>query len=283
MKKSTEVMYQTPTGGNEKGYIIDGRTYKDSVGTQRVDIGSTVPTAGGTYMYTPSGGAKTPQSIGDDLRKRYDEGYDRLEAGHNARTSAINAATSRALADIDSKRGKADEQYLNSNRQAQAAYLMASNPYGAAGEQAAKLGLDESGYSETSKLRLANAYQQNLSENLRAKNEYLNELDSAYREAKYNGDMELANAIAEYENLVYRHGIDAAEAIAAQENAAFSTGVNMTNAMWDKQRAERIDAQNRDDIMWERAFKLADAGFSNSDIARTLGISLSELNRILRG
>ncbi len=283
MSKATEVIYQTPTGGKANGYIIDGRTYKDSAGSQRVDIGSVVPTAGGTFMYTATGGVKTPQSIGNDLNKQYEEGYGRLAAGHSARTDAINAATNRTLADIDSKRKKADEQYLNSNQQAQATYLAASNPYGAAGEQAAKLGLDESGYSETSKLRLANAYQQNLSENLRAKNEYLNELDSAYRDARYKGDMELANAIAEYENLVYRHGIDAAEAIAAQENAAFATGVNMTNAMWERQRAERIDAQNRDDVMWERAFKLAGAGFSNSDIARTLGISLSELNRILRG
>ena len=50
--KVSGVIYQTPEGKEAQGYIIDGKTYKDPYGKTRVDVGSTVPTAGGTYILT---------------------------------------------------------------------------------------------------------------------------------------------------------------------------------------------------------------------------------------
>lgn len=289
-KKTTGVIYQTPDGKNAQGYIIDGKTYKDENGTTRVDIGSTVPTAGGTFTLTGAGGVKTPSSVANDLNTAYQQSAGHLGAAYDAKKNAINAATSRTLDHINDKKKDAYTQYEDANRAAYQAYVNASNPYGAAGEQHAKIGLANSGYAETSKMKLANTYQQALGQNLLSRNVYLQELDNAYRDARYNGDIELANAIADYEQLVYRHGIDTAEAIAAQNNLAYNAGIDANNQFWQRQMYEREwNAEEQERIrawkteLWNRAYKLANKGFSNQQIADTLGVSLNDLYSVMRG
>ncbi len=289
-RKATGVIYQTPDGKSAQGYIIDGKTYKDEGGTTRVDIGSTVPTAGGTFTLTAAGGVKTPASVANDLTSAYKQSAEHLGAGYDARRNAINAATSRAQDRINDQKKNVQMQYEDANRTAYQAYVNASNPYGASEEQRARIGLANSGYAETSKMQLANTYQQALGQNIRSRNAYLQELDNAYRDAKYNGDIELANAIADYEQLVYRHGIDAAEAIAAQNNLAYNVGMNANEALWQKKMYENewnAEEQERrqawEKELWNRAYKLADKGFSNQEIADTLGVSLNDLYRVIRG
>lgn len=282
-KTAKEVVYQTPDGKSAMGYIIDGKTYKDSSGTTRVDVGSTVPTAGGTYTLTPLGGVKTPSSIASDLGSAYRTGEASLRSVKNAKVDSINAATRKAQDAIKEQKKDAAKQYEDANRMAYQAYMAASNPYGAAGEQRAALGLANSGYSETSKMQLANTYQQALSENLIARDAYIRELDNAYREAKYNGDIALADAIAEYGKLVYQHGINAAEAIAEQERYAYSSGMDAYQDQWNRNVYEREYADQKKQEQWNQAYKLAQAGFSNQQIANILGVSLSELYRVVNG
>ena len=265
-RKVTGVIYQTPDGGSKQGYIIDGKTYEDVYGTKRIEQGSTVPTAGGTYTLTSSGGVKTPGSIADDLERAYGTQAQYIKNASVQKQKAINTATSENLAKIDDQRKNVEDRYGEANRNAYTAYVNASNPYGAAAEGLAKVGLSNSGYAETSKMKIANAYQNALSDNARDRNLYMQELDSAYREAKNNGDIELANAIAEYEMLVYKHGIEAAEAIAAQQNTVYQTAIDA-----DRKREQEL---------WERAYALASRGYSNAQIAATLGISLQQLNEI---
>ncbi|MBE6911865.1 MAG: hypothetical protein E7473_05010 [Ruminococcaceae bacterium] len=250
--KVTEVTYHTPDGGSAKGYIIDGRTYKDPYGQARVDVGSVVPTAGGTYILSESGGVKSPSSIGSDVRKAYEKSEENLAAARAATLQGIRAANQKAQDTIKDQRRDADIRYADANRAAYQAYVNASNPYGAAGEMQAKLGLSDSGYSETSKLRTANAYQEALSENSLVRDAYMRELDAAYRNAKYDGDIELANAIAEYEKLVYRHGIDAAENIAKQDKNAYDAYVEANNEAWRRKQDEKENARRAENDAWER-------------------------------
>ncbi len=278
---TTQTIYQNPQGKNEVGYIIDGKTYKDQAGTQRIDIGSVVPTQGGTYLFTGAGGVKTPGSIAQDIKSGYAAGQEHLGNAFNAQKNAINLATQNKTQNINRQREQANQRYADANRGAYQAYVQASNPYGVAEEQRARLGLSNSGYAESSKMQLANTYQQALAQNARDKNEYLNELDNALREAQYQGDIELANAIAQYENLVYKHGIEAAEAIAKQENLAFEAGLNMNKDAYTRYLEERDYADARDDEMWKRAYSLAQTGFSNAEIARILGVSESELASVV--
>lgn len=279
---ATHVIYQTPTGQSANGYIIDGKTYKDPEGRERIEIGSTVPTAGGTYTYTAAGSVLTPSSIVDETKKYYDAGRQNLSNGLSAKKNAIDTATKNAIANINNQQGKAEKQYADANSQAYRSYLSATNPYGAAGEQRARLGLANSGYAESSNMKIANAYQTALSENRRQRDDYLNELENARRDAQYKGDIEKANAIADYELLVYQHGIDEAEAIANQRNRAYEAGIAANEALWNRNMQNRAYDDARADELWQRVYKLADLGLSNAEIARSLGMSQVELNAFIR-
>lgn len=279
---STQVIYQTPDGGNATGYIINGKTYKDQYGKQRVDYGSVVPTAGGTFTYTPLGGVETYTSIGNGLSNAYAKSANQLKSFNDARKDAINLATRRNLEQINRQKKAADGNYARLNQQAYQSYLTAANPYGAAEEQKARVGLSNSGYSETSKMQIAGGYQNALNENQRQKQEYLNELDNAYREAIFQGDLAKANALAEYHQLVYQHGIDAAEAIANQKNRAYEAGINSLEAMRNREMAEREYNSSREDELFNRTIALAKMGLSNANIAKTLGVSEAALNEMIR-
>ncbi len=279
---STKVIYQTPSGKSDIGYIIDGRTYKDEQGTQRVDYGSVVPTQGGTFMYTPQGGVETATSIAAGLSNAYANSGRSLRSQHNARKNAIDIATRKTLEKINNQKKEADKSYALANQRAYQSYLTAENPYGAAEEQRTRIGLSNSGYAESSKMQIANAYQNALNENQRQKQEYINELDNAYREAVYNGDIEKANALAEYQKLVYQHGIAAAEAIANQKNRAYEAGLNSLETMRKWDMAEREYNASRADELFNQAVALAKMGLSNANIAKTLGVSEAALNEMIR-
>lgn len=54
--KSTPTSYKDSTGASQTGYIIDGKTYKDQQGTQRIDDGSIVTVGGTSYKMTNGAG-----------------------------------------------------------------------------------------------------------------------------------------------------------------------------------------------------------------------------------
>lgn len=276
-----EVIYQTPTGESATGYIIDEKTFKDPYGEERIEIGSVVPTAGGTYLYTGEGGVKTPGSMVGDVQKAYAAQGAELRSGYDAKTQAIDLATQRRGAEIERQKQAANQRYADANRRAYGAYVSASNPYGALGEQTAKLGLANSGYAESSKMQLANTYQQALSANERQKNEYLNELEAAYIDAKYQGDIEKANALAEYHNLVYKHGIDTAEAVMNMQLRAYESGNARNQEIWERQDRAAEKARETEAMAWQNAYNLAKMGVINADIARTLGVSMEELKQAM--
>lgn len=253
--KNNTVIYQDPKGNDAKGYFINGKTYKDPAGTQRVDIGSVVPTAGGTFVRTGMGSVKTPRSVADDIRNGYRAAGQNLNASYNAQRDGIRGALKLREHQTNQQKRNVQNQYANANRAAYQAYVNASNPYGAAAEQNAKLGLANSGYSETSKMRLANTYQQSIGENTRARDEYINELDNALIEAKYKGDIDLANALSEHKMRVYQHGIDAAEAIAAQENQAYNAAMDFERDRWNRSVDERRLANDDREFYADEAFR----------------------------
>lgn len=58
---ATQRAYLDPNGNAQIGYIIDNKTYKDELGTTRIDIGSTVKGDDGTvYKMTENGGVVVP-------------------------------------------------------------------------------------------------------------------------------------------------------------------------------------------------------------------------------
>ena len=105
--KATTTTYTDPSGKTQTGYIIDGKTYKDSQGKTRIDNGSLVTIGNTTYRMTDSGGVlvesgkvaqTTPQAANQITYKGSDgkdytgyivgnktykdaEGKERIEAG----------------------------------------------------------------------------------------------------------------------------------------------------------------------------------------------------------
>lgn len=277
-QRVTPVIYRTKDGKNATGYIIDGKTYKDPAGNTRVDVGSTVPTAGGVYTLTEMGSVKTPASVQADLAKGYADARASLDDAYAAKRRAVKAATDKALYQIERSKSAAESGYADANREAYHAYINASNPYGAAEEQRSKIGLSNSGYAESSKMKLADTYQRAIGDNARAKNQYLSELEDARRAAIYNGEIEAANAINEYAKLVYQHGINAAEKLAEQSNYAYKAGIEADESAEERKRyaAEqaRLDRQEKaalENEQWERNFKTSqemfDRQYKNSQLA----------------
>ena len=60
---ATATTYIDPTGKRKTGYIIDGLTYTDELGTNRVPVGSLVQTGGGVYHLTNNGGVLVGQTL----------------------------------------------------------------------------------------------------------------------------------------------------------------------------------------------------------------------------
>ena len=55
---ASKTTYTDPSGKSQTGYLINGTTYKDPYGSQRIDVGSIVDTAGGRYQLTKNGSVK---------------------------------------------------------------------------------------------------------------------------------------------------------------------------------------------------------------------------------
>lgn len=55
--------YYDPFGQKQTGYIINGQTYKDEAGTQRIDNGSAVSVGGKTYQMTDNGGVQVNPGV----------------------------------------------------------------------------------------------------------------------------------------------------------------------------------------------------------------------------
>lgn len=61
--------YKDPTGTKQTGYIIDGKTYKDAQGKQRIDEGSTVTVGNTSYKMTNGTGVKIDNPTPADMTK----------------------------------------------------------------------------------------------------------------------------------------------------------------------------------------------------------------------
>ena len=59
-QKPIAVQYWDKNGNRQIGYMINGQTYVDQAGTQRIGIGSRVQTGGGLYEMTANGGVLVP-------------------------------------------------------------------------------------------------------------------------------------------------------------------------------------------------------------------------------
>ena len=182
-------------GNVHDGYIINGNTYTDEAGKTRVPTGSTVKTNGGMYNMTDSGGVPTMATARNQYDQKSNAAINAYQAAGNIQKERIESATNAAVAELNRQKELTKTNRIDADKAAKEAYRAAANPFGALEEQRVRLGLDESGYAESSKLRLASDYAAQLNSNLRAMNEQLQALDVQIAQAKAEGKYQLANML----------------------------------------------------------------------------------------
>jgi hypothetical protein len=167
---ATKTTYFDPTGKPQTGYIINDKTYKDELGTQRVDVGSIVNGNDAQWILTENGGMKLtdylamknqtaaqgpayrqPQlsgiGLGDAYGLKYD--LDAIKGILNAATQAQYAAERQGFAQTENKFYdnvmNAQAATLDSLRRNDAAAIAtgASRGMSAANELSSLLGLQQ--------------------------------------------------------------------------------------------------------------------------------------------
>lgn len=183
------------SGAQHTGYIKDGKTFVDENAQARVPVGATVQTAGGTFKMTDNGGVPTAATARNQFLQGTDAAINAYKAAGQIQNDRINSATNAAIAELNRQKQIAGQNRQDADRAARDAYRAAANPFGAMEEQRVRLGLDNSGYAESSKLRLASDLAAQMTANQRAMNEQLRDIDVQIAQAKASGQYELANML----------------------------------------------------------------------------------------
>lgn len=266
-------------GKVNQGYIKDGRTYTDQNYTQRVPVGATVYTSGGrTYRMGVDGGAPTEQTILNDYNSMANGYIDEYRASRDAYDKKVDADVQAALDRISAQQAGINRERDAANRASYGAYLQAVNPYGVNAQRMAAIGLDNSGYSETSMLSAGNTYQQAINENELARISAIEELNRQANEAVLAGQGQKAEAYAEYARYLASLGM---------QNAQYASDLSMNaaNSAYGKERDQvsdtRYDAETaynhlRDDK--NDAWTALSNGYFPSNASGLLGIPQEEFD-----
>lgn len=265
-------------GVSKPGYIKNGVTYQDKNYTQRVPVGAIVNTAGGTYRMTPNGGVPTEQTQINQYNTRANRYIDEYRLSRDAYDAKVDADVAAALGRIESQRAGVNRDRDSANRASYGAYLQATNPYGAGAEQLAAVGLDNSGYSETSKLAAGTAYQQGISQNELARMEAMNELDRQANEAALAAQGQKAEAYAEYARYLASMGLQ-------NEQYASDLAANAEQRAYGKERDQKDDTRYDDETAYSRGqdkiknmWTALGNGYYPTDAAATLNLSQEDLD-----
>ena len=265
-------------GVSKPGYIKNGVTYQDKNYTQRVPVGAIVNTAGGTYRMTPNGGVPTEQTQINQYNTRANRYIDEYRLSRDAYNAKVDADVAAALGRIESQRAGVNRDRDSANRASYGAYLQATNPYGAGAEQLAAVGLDNSGYSETSKLAAGTAYQQGISQNELARMAAMNELDRQANEAVLAAQGQKAEAYAEYARYLASMGLQ-------NEQYASDLAANAEQRAYGKERDQRGDTIQDDEIAYNRGqdkinnmWTALGNGYYPTDAAATLNLLQEDLD-----
>ncbi len=235
---SIKTTYYDPEGNARTGYVLDGKTYTDAEGKNRLTVGSVVPTEGGTYMMTANGGVRVSgdaaqrqqddspyfsaeQMISDIYAQQRAASEAALAAAYDQNVNSINALKQTLPSSFQEARNKAaaqsDIQRVNFN------------------EYAAANGLS-SGTGGQAQLAFSNNLQDKLAH-----------LDSDQSNAAAQLDLQLANLSAQYKS-------DIAKAIAEGD-------LKKALAQYDvylKKQDDLIEQnQNKDQTAYDRTFAAA--------------------------
>ena len=152
---------------------------------------------GSDYIST---GGISGANLGEQMANRYSQGYSDYEQKMNdaaeAQQKALQASIDSAVNKLESQKTTIGKNTEANNAAAEKAYMTAINPNGSYAEGLASRGLSNSGITESSMISAGNTYQNALNSNATTQTEALAEIERAITQARLNGDIEKANALA---------------------------------------------------------------------------------------
>lgn len=153
---------------------------------------------GSDYIST---GGISGANLGEQMANRYSQGYSDYEQKMNdaaeAQQKALQASIDSAVNNLESQKTTIGKNTEANNAAAEKAYMTAINPNGSYAEGLASQGLSKSGITESSMISAGNTYQNALNSNATTQLEALAEIERAITQARLNGDIEKANALAD--------------------------------------------------------------------------------------
>lgn len=272
------------SGAQHTGYIKDGKTFVDENAQARVPVGATVQTAGGTFKMTDNGGVPTAATARNQFLQGTDAAINAYKAAGQIQNDRINSATNAAIAELNRQKQIAGQNRQDADRAARDAYRAAANPFGAMEEQRVRLGLDNSGYAESSKLRLASDLAAQMTANQRAMDAQLRDIDVQIAQAKASGQYELANMLEARAQNIMQNQISKYNTLYSTDMQAMNMAENTRqfndqmayNKEMDQREWDYSVAQDEYNKKLEKAQVLAQIG--NFDGFRDLGYTPEQVN-----
>ena len=140
-------------------------------------------------------------NLGTLMSNQYNRGFQDYEKKMNdaaqAQQSALQASVDSAVANLNAQKYTIGKNTEANNAAAEKAYMTAINPNGSMAENLAAQGLLTTGNTESSQISAGNTYQNALNSNATTATEALAEIERAITQARLNGDIQKANALAD--------------------------------------------------------------------------------------
>lgn len=251
--KPVTTQYIDPSGQSQTGYIVNGRTYTDPAGTQRIANGSIVGTNGGIYEMTDAGGIPyIPKAVNENAFAEENEMLkQQMQDLFEQQQQAQQLRIDQAVRDVQNQIPQLNQQYDKTARQAYINYRLGNRD---AAEGLAALGLGSTGLSESTLAGNQNQYQSLINQSELERNNAINNLTRQINEIRASGNIALAEQAADWLNNYINWSTNRLDAQQAQNNWQRTFNYNaQQDALNNQWRKNEWDYNlGRDDIADKR-------------------------------
>lgn len=249
--------------------------------------GNNTPVTQAVKSNVPLSASNPYESMMDTVQNRYDDFEDQIEA--------MNAASvKQGVNRLESQRSGINSTYEDSAKQAYINYLRQQYQMP---ETLAAQGIN-GGATETAALGLTNNYNNSLTSINNEKSKAITTLDNSIVDLKNTGDLQTAQQILQNSQSALNAYQSLMQSAISQDNWQTEFNYNANRDSISDSRYNQEYADSRSDLAYQRqlevdttnynkAFSMAQLGYSNQQIADALGMTLSDLqsmtNRINEG
>lgn len=133
----------------------------------------------------------------EDLDSLVNQQNNLLQQQEQKQNDLINQQTQMQVDELNREKEKLDKETSKTTQGLYSSYQKQANQYGAGMEQLAMQGLGNSGYAETTRTSLYNAYQKSVTDTLNNANDLKADYDFKIQQARQNGSIQQAQSALE--------------------------------------------------------------------------------------